>query len=168
MKKIIALMLALAICLAFAGCNFKSAENDPEPTISEEPSNAPEGEAVVEPETENNEEETPATDVLIINSEPYVIDVERGFENAGFTELYVDYDGTFTFTAKDSENVEWSVYVLDEKFEDNARFIPQAFEAALVGDGTLEIKAGQYLYVCCSVSSFTADEVIEGPTYEIS
>ena len=57
--------------------------------------------------------------------------------------------------------MEWSVYVLDQAFDEGFRYIKQVAEPALVGDGTIFIDEGLYVYVYCSANEFTtgvADE----------
>ncbi len=91
---------------------------------------------------------------------------KEGFDNAGVTELICDATENYSFTASD-KNTSWKVYVLDEKFEDAARFLPQANKPALEGNGTLKIAEGQYIYILCGDSSFTADAP-SGATYTIN
>ena len=91
---------------------------------------------------------------------------KEGFDNAGVTELICDATENYSFTASD-KNTNRKVYVLDEKFEDGARFLPQAKQPALEGDGTLKISEGQYIYILCGDSSFTADAP-SGATYTIN
>ena len=82
------------------------------------------------------------------------------FGDAGYVEFFKDgvaESKELTFTAEDSENVEWSVYVFDEAFDDGFRYISQAAEPVLVGDGTVSVEAGQFVYIYCSVNEFTAD-----------
>ena len=82
------------------------------------------------------------------------------FGDAGYIQFFedgVEEAAELTFTAEDSENVEWSVYVFDEAFDDGFRYISQAAEPALVGDGTISVEAGQFVYIHCSVNEFTAD-----------
>ena len=82
------------------------------------------------------------------------------FGDAGYIQFFkdgVEEATELTFTAEDSENVEWSVYVFDEAFDDGFRYISQAVEPALVGDGTISVEAGQFVYIYCSVNEFTAD-----------
>ena len=93
---------------------------------------------------------------FFINNSPYVITAEDGFDNAGVTELLCDATETYSFT-KSYDDTTWKVYVLDEKFADGARYLSQAEEPALEGDGTLEIEEGKYIYILCSESAFTAD-----------
>ena len=93
---------------------------------------------------------------LIINSEPVVITAKDSFDNAGVTEFYCDATETYSFTASD-DSTEWKVFVLDEKFEDSARLLPQAAQPALEGNGTLEIAEGKFIYILCSESAFSAD-----------
>lgn len=81
------------------------------------------------------------------------------YDEAGFTELIAGAEAALDieFTAVDSENVEWSIYVFDEAFDDGFRYISQSSEPVLTGDGTVSIEAGQFVYVYCSVNEFTAD-----------
>ncbi|MCD8382957.1 MAG: hypothetical protein LUC30_08640 [Clostridiales bacterium] len=62
----------------------------------------------------------------------------------------------------DAEEVVWSFYVLDEPFDDAARFLPQAYDSVLEGDGSFEVTQGQYVYCLCNINAFTADEMPEG------
>ena len=112
------------------------------------------------PETGDTYEEQ-ATEATVSEEEEIFTTIEAKdcFYNAGFVELI---DGAtdpaeFTFTSEDSDAVEWSVYIFDEKFEDGYRYIKQAAEPVLVGDGTITFDKGQYVYVYCSVNEFTAD-----------
>ncbi|MBQ6265072.1 MAG: hypothetical protein IJK60_06445 [Clostridia bacterium] len=94
--------------------------------------------------------------LMVINSEPFVITAKEGFDNFGVTALICDATETYSFTASD-ENTTWSVFVLDEEFADDARYLPQAETPALEGDGTLEIEAGKYIYILCSENSFSGE-----------
>ena len=93
---------------------------------------------------------------LIINSEPVVVTAKESFDNFGVTEFVCDASETYSFTKSDDDTT-WKVFVLDEKFADGARYLPQAEEPALEGDGTLKIEEGKYIYILCSESSFTGD-----------
>ena len=93
------------------------------------------------------------------------------FENAGYLQLYkdeVEEAVELTFAAEDSEDVEWSVYVLDQAFEDGFRYISQAAEPVLTGDGTVSVEAGQFVYIYCSVNEFTADAPDENAKLNIT
>ena len=81
------------------------------------------------------------------------------FGNAGYIEFVAgaEKSAEYIFEAADSENVEWSVYVFDEAFADGFRYISQAAEPVLVGDGTVSVEEGQFIYIYCSVNEFTAD-----------
>ena len=142
MKKIIALLMVISLAVCFAACG-KTGDTSGE-TSSE-----------IAAETINEAERR-----LIINSEPFVITAKDGFDNAGVTELVCDADATYSFTAND-DSASWSIYVLDEKFEDGARYLSQANEPALEGNGNLEIAEGKYIYVLCSESAFSADSASE-------
>lgn len=105
---------------------------------------------------QNTEAKTEVERRMIINSEPFVITAKDGFDNFGVTELICDATETYSFTASD-EDTTWKVFVLDEKFADGARYLPQAAEPALDGNGTLKIEEGKYIYILCSESAFSGD-----------
>ncbi|MCC8064195.1 MAG: hypothetical protein LIO70_03790 [Clostridiales bacterium] len=68
--------------------------------------------------------------------------------------------GTYSFTiqnAEGSEEVTWEIYVLESAFDEAPRYIPQAQEPSLTGEGSLEIASGSWVYCFCSVNAFTSD-----------
>ena len=140
MKKVLAILLAAALLIGFAACG-----------QTEQPDATTAADA-----------ETTAADAqrgfprLIINSEPYVVTAKDGFENAGVTALICDATETYSFKASSAETM-WTIFVLDEEFTDGARYLAQAKQPALEGDGTLKIDAGKYIYILCSESMFSAD-----------
>ena len=92
-----------------------------------------------------------------------VIEAKNCFYDAGYVELIADAEepAEYIFTAENSETLQWRVYVLDEAFEEGFRYIAQAAEPVLVGDGKIDLKPGQFVYVYCSANEFTtgvADE----------
>ena len=148
MKKGLIILLALVMIAALVACGAK--ENEPtDPTVTQE---------------EQTSEVT--TEAVAEEDEPSIfttVEAKDCFDNAGFVELI---DGAtdaaeFIFASEDSDAVEWSVYVFDEAFEDGFRYIKQAAEPVLVGDGTVSVEVGQYVYVYCSVNEFTADAADE-------
>ena len=92
------------------------------------------------------------------------------FGDAGYVEFIAGAEkaGELTFAAENSEAVEWSVYVFDEAFDDGFRYISQAAEPVLVGDGTVSVEAGQFVYIYCSVNEFTADAPDENAKLNIT
>ena len=151
MKKGLIILLALVMIAALVACGAK--ENEPtEPDVYEEQTS----EVITEESTAAVAEE----------DEPSIfttIEAKDCFNNAGSVELI---DGAtdaaeFIFASEESDAVEWSVYVFDEAFEDGYRFIKQAADPVLVGDGTVSVEVGQYVYVYCSVNEFTADAADE-------
>ncbi len=76
--------------------------------------------------------------------------------------LAAEKDGTVTARCNtDAESAEGSVYGLDEPFEDAYRYLRQVYDPVLTGDGTFEVKNGQYVYLWCSVNAYTADDAPE-------
>ena len=92
------------------------------------------------------------------------------YGNAGYIELIAgaEKSAAYTFTAENSEEVAWSVYVLDGAFEDGYRYIAQFTEPVLVDDGTISVDAGQYVYIYCSVNEFTTDTANENAKLNIT
>ena len=86
------------------------------------------------------------------------LEAKNCYENAGYTELIAgaEKSAEYTFTAENSEITEWSVYVFDESFDDGFRYIAQAAEPVLVGNGKISVNEGQFVYVYCSTNEFTA------------
>lgn len=95
--------------------------------------------------------------LLVINSEPFTVTSKDGFESSGTTAYFCDTAEKYVFRG-DDDDVQWSVYVLDEPFEDGVRYLTQAQTPALVGDGVLKIESGKYVYIVCDESAFTDDE----------
>ena len=152
MKKGLIILLAIVMIAALVACGAK--ENEPtEPTVTQE-------EQTSEVTTEDVAEAAAEEDEPSIFT---TVEAKDCFNNAGFVELI---DGAtdaaeFIFASEESDAVEWSVYVFDEAFEDGYRFIKQAADPVLVGDGTVSVEVGQYVYVYCSVNEFTADAADE-------
>ena len=152
MKKGLIILLAIVMIAALVACGAK--ENEPtEPTVTQE-------EQTSEVTTEDVAEAAAEEDEPSIFT---TVEAKDCFNNAGFVELI---DGAtdaaeFIFASEESDAVEWSVYVFDEAFEDGFRFIKQAADPVLVGDGTVSVEVGQYVYVYCSVNEFTADAADE-------
>ena len=92
-------------------------------------------------------------------TEPFAIIKAQDFhQSAGYLEFISSAEtfAEYTFTAENSETIEWQVYVFDEAFEDGFRYISQASEPVLVGDGTISVDKGQYVYIYCSANEFTS------------
>ena len=85
------------------------------------------------------------------------------FYDAGYVEFIAgaDKSAEYTFTAENSEGITWCVYVFDAAFDDGYRYISQAAEPVLNGDGTISVAEGQFVYVHCSANEFTADSANE-------
>ncbi len=104
---------------------------------------------------------------LVINSEPVVVTAKSAFEEAGVTAYICSETAEYQFDADDDDDTVWKVYVLEEKFEDANRYLSQAQTPVLIGDGVIEIKEGNYIYIECSSNAFTADAPSEAE-YEIN
>lgn len=143
MKKFIVFVLAFLMIMSLAACGAKGEKNSGVTRGSEDG---------VSGATEKNKEKSFA-----------VLEAKDCFYGAGFVELIAgaEESAEYTFAAENSETVEWSVYVLDQSFDDGLRYIKQAAEPVLVGDGTIPVDEGQHVYVYCSANEFTADAADE-------
>ena len=99
-----------------------------------------------------------------------IVEGKECYDDAGFVELIAGAKeaSEYTFTSENSDAVEWCVYILDEAFEDGFRYIKQAAEPALIGDGTIFIEEGQYVYVYCSANEFTTGTVDENAKLKVT
>ncbi len=87
-----------------------------------------------------------------------VIASEDAFD--GCYTFEAEASGTYLFTIENgagNEDVTWEIYVLEEAFSESTRYIPQAYEPSLTGEGSLEITAGSWVYCFCSVNAYTSD-----------
>ena len=136
MKKIFALLLVFVMIAALASCGANENQSD-----------------------ETVETTTVVTDGTLFTT----LEAKNCFYDAGFVELIsgAEEASEYTFTAENSDEVEWSVYVLDEAFDDGFRYIRQVAEPVLIGNGTISIDQGQYVYVYCSANEFTTGIVDE-------
>lgn len=107
---------------------------------------------------------------LNINNDFATVLAKDCYGSAGYTELIAgaEKSAVYNFTAENSADVEWSVYVLDEAFEDGYRYIAQFTEPVLIGDGIISVDAGQYVYIYCSVNEFTAEAADENAKLNIT
>ena len=150
MKKLLVLLFAFAMITTLAACGANQSKPlEPTGTTEEK---APEI-------TETSEEKIFTT-----------IEAKDCFYDAGFVELIAGTkeSSEYTFTAENSDAVEWSVYTLDQAFDEGFRYIKQAAEPVLVGDGTIFIEEGQYVYVYCSANEFTTGAVDENAKLNIT
>ena len=105
--------------------------------------------SIPEETTETTAAETPFT----------VIEAKDCYNNAGYVEFIsgAERPAEYTFTAENSDTVKWRVYIFDEAFDEGFRYISQAAEPFLNGDGKVSVDEGQFVYVYCSVNEFTED-----------
>ena len=150
MKKYVVNILVFVMALTFIACGqVEEVASDIE--IKEE-----------EAENIEIEEEENETDIII--------EAKDCYGNAGYVEFIAGAEDTtvYTFTAENSDTVKWSIYVLDEVFNDGFRYIGQAFEPVLEGDGDITVNEGQFVYVHCSVNEFTEDAADENAKLIVS
>ena len=134
MKRFAVILLAFAMIMSLTACSEKE-----EITTT----------SIPEETTETTAAETPFT----------VIEAKDCYNNAGYVEFIsgAEKSAEYTFTAENSDTVKWRVYIFDEAFDEGFRYISQAAEPVLDGDGKVSVDEGQFVYVYCSVNEFTED-----------
>ena len=139
MKRMIVFLLAAAMVLTLAACGAK-------------------------------EEKTQETEAAIEETVFAILEAKNCFYDAGYVELIAgaEESGAYTFKAEDSEAVEWRVYILDQAFDEGFRYIAQVAEPVLVGDGTVSVDVGKFVYVNCSANEFTTGVVDESAKLRIT
>ena len=166
MKKVIVWLFVFVMAMTLAACGVMEAILPTTITMVEAENQETTEVIEAEDETQETTEVTEAIEEM-----PFaVIEAKDGFHDAGFVELIAGAEAAaaYTFTAENSEAVEWWVYVLDESFEEGFRYIKQVAEPVLVGDGTISVEAGQYVYVYCSANEFTTGEIDENAKLNIT
>ncbi|MBR4879168.1 MAG: hypothetical protein IKU13_05000 [Clostridia bacterium] len=168
MKRFSIILLALAMVIVLTACGAKEETTVAttaavaETTVTTETTEATE--ATVATETTAEVETTAAEAVFA------TIEAKNCYADAGYIEFIsgAEESAEYTFTAIDSEKVQWRVYLLDESFEEGFRYISQVAEPALEGDGTVSVAEGQFVYVNCSVNEFTEDAPDENAKLEVT
>ena len=154
MKKIIIGVLICVMIMALISCGTDEDKHFDTTTPNEEAT------------SETTEASAETTTETIIT----IIEAKNCFNNAGFIELITKSKepGEYIFTSENSEAVEWSIYILDEAFDDSLKYIKQVSEPVLRGDGTIFIDKGKYVYVYCSANEFTTGIVDEKAKLKIT
>ena len=150
MKKSLILLLGVVMAAALTACS----ANEAKPSET----------------SEAYGEKVPAASETVEEKIFAVIEAKDCFDDAGFVEFIAGAEeaSEYTFAAEDSDTVEWNVYVLDEAFDDGFRYIKQAAEPVLTGNGTIFIDEGQYVYVYCSANEFTTETVDENAKLNVT
>ena len=174
-KTVIAVLLLLAV-LTLVGCGKK---NDREAAATGSPSmqtqGAQHGENARKDEGPKNgskrDDETAKETAVIgsIDSSEYTVLAETCFKQEGFDYFAVSRNAVYTVDMDSAGTAaEWSVYVLDDKFSGDLKNMPQGYDPVLTEDGSIEVRAGQYVYVFCSVNSLIAREPAYGATVKFT
>ena len=145
MKRFAVVLLAFAMIMSLTACS----ENEEITTTS-----------IPEETTETTAAEVPFT----------IIEAKDCYNNAGYVEFIsgAERPAEYTFTAENSDTVKWRVYIFDEAFDEGFRYISQAAEPVLDGDGKVSVDEGQFVYVYCSVNEFTEDAPDEHAKLEVA
>ncbi len=77
----------------------------------------------------------------------------------GYTHFECDEDTVLHFSASDNEDAQWLVYVLNSEFIDDDWHITEMYVPYLVNSGDLDVFAGQYVYIFCSVNCTNCEKI---------
>lgn len=163
MKKLLSLALALLLALSalalFTACSSSSSQDQPASTPG--PSQTPDPGAAHKDAKENKNTSGEASSSM--RHSTIEITSEDCFADSGYYIFTVGADASLRVKIAGSErDVEWKVYVLDDKYTDDIAAFSEGREPALTSDGSLNVKKGEYVYVYCSVNALTADAPAEG------
>jgi len=80
---------------------------------------------------------------------------EKGYKGEKFTGTTTV---NFAFKTPPEDNAVWSVYIADDELTvEEAQGIKNT-DPVLTGEGKLDVKYGQWIYIFCNVNSETAEE----------
>ncbi len=169
MKRVLYTAAALLLATAFAllaGCT-RNEETEPELTAAAPTQAAERGEESAKQQSGGNKQTETDDGNKAKKLEPatYTVRSEDCFKEGGFVSFLALKTTKLTVTVDSAyAEVGFEIYVLDDKFGDALRYIPQTYEPLLAESGELNVTAGQYVYIYCTVNSFTAAEPVEGAT----
>lgn len=158
MKKNKIRISALILCMAaLAACgNDDAAEvNDTETAPSSEEvtfdtTSAETSETVTESSEESESQVSDTADTSGDTSEHSEETPEKVFENNMEAGCFIpEKDGKYTVKHTGNDDIPWQVYILDEEFTDGLRYLYSNYDPDGVTECTVELKAGQYLYLIC-------------------
>ena len=80
---------------------------------------------------------------------------EKGYKGEKFTGTTTV---NFAFKTPPADNAVWSVYIADDELSDEEAQKLKNTDPVLTGEGKLDVKYGQWIYIFCDVNSETAEE----------
>lgn len=84
---------------------------------------------------------------------------EKIFENNMEAGCFIpEKDGKYTVKHTGNDGIPWQVYILDEEFTDGLRYLYSNYDPDGVTECTVELKAGQYLYLICEENEWNSAE----------
>lgn len=124
---------------------------------------SPTGDGRTAPEKDAlNETSVPGVSEAENVPETLLIDAAPLFYGYGFSSFICEKDGVCRFSEQNPGELTWKVYILDAVFDDAERFIPQAYDCALEGNGSISLKKGDIVYVYCPYNEWTDVPAPEG------
>ena len=151
MKKKTIAILAVIIILTFSACGGEKTQAS---DLEERPAVI-----VVSPpqETPTSTQFVSVTPKPAPQLQPAVL-YAKDVDDNGYFHQPCQEGGIYDFEVKKTEGNKWKIYILDREFSEGERYISQAFLPSLEGNGSLELKNGQWLYIYCSANSWTGEK----------
>lgn len=171
MKKFISVMICISMLVFCSSCGQISSESTDDAASSA-------AESIVSSSSSNTESgssSTSAVSNLNPTKDAVVIESQDCFDTAYL--FRPTESGTYHFCAQTADSfvgddveyasntISWTIYVLDEEFEDGWRFLSQAYHpaaASLSSSTDLPLTAGQYVYCVCDLNGFTSSPAADG------
>lgn len=175
MKKLLSAAALLLAAVCIAGCSAKKpapAQNVDNTQTAQPTASADQGEQRRQTPGADKKKRTPeptgganATEVGSLSKSALTVRSEDCYEGYGFYMFVAGEDSEYTVEMNDGGvGVTWEVYLLPDKFEDALRYIPNSYSPVLTESGVMSVQKNQYIYVRCSVCSFTSDTPARGAT----
>lgn len=176
MKKTISALLSALLVLSCAGCGQSSSSAGTAASPASVGSAAASGAGSSAGSAESSADgSSTAVDNLNSPEGALVIESQDCFDSAYLFQP--EQDGTYHFCAQTADSfvgsdvgyagdsISWTIYVLEEEFEDGWRYLSQAFHpyvSGLTGSTDLPLKTGQYVYCVCDLNGFTSEAAADG------
>lgn len=160
--RISALILCMAALTACGNEEAAEVNNTETATVSEETVSETTSAEASETETETSAEESkteeaPDTETAADTTEQPSDEAVKVFENNMEAGCFIpEKDGKYTVKHTGHDDIPWQVYILDEEFTDGLRYLYSNYTPDGTTECTVELKAGQYLYLICEENEWNS------------
>ncbi len=141
-KKALAILLAVLMLAAFCACG----GSEPEPA-NEKPTN--DG-SLHKQDKSIGRDENSGKEQKKYQDEKITVTAPECIENGTQVILANTSTAVEVLQFGEKENVEWAVYLIDQKLTEPFESVRGDYEPSLTSAGRLKVTKGQYIYVCCS------------------